>query len=101
MNLQSDLFGDPAASIEPENVHPPRVVPAQRLLAMPCGFLDGSNKPCRRLGARPVIIDGDQLICRGTAMVHCEPDCFRSIANPVATYDDDDVQWDGSLEDAS
>ena len=94
IKLQTDLFGAPEAAVEAPPASPAPASSGRRILALPCGFLDASNKPCRRLGARPVIMGGEQLVCRGAAMVHCEQDCFRSSAIPAATYSDDDYQWD-------
>jgi len=31
------------------------------ILAIPCGFVDRRNMPCRRLGVRPVTIDGQRF----------------------------------------
>jgi len=50
------------------------------LLAIPCGFRDRRNMPCRRLGVRPVTIDGQGFHHRGSALVHCDPACFRGDA---------------------
>ncbi len=48
------------------------------LLAIPCGFRDRSNAPCRRLADRIVMIDGEPFHHRGYWIVHCDPACFRS-----------------------
>ncbi|MET3436044.1 hypothetical protein ABIC44_000701 [Sphingomonas sp. 1185] len=34
--------------------------------------------PCRRLGVRPVAIDGERFHHGGFAIVHCDPACFRA-----------------------
>ncbi len=58
-----------AASIVPEAA-------ARPLLAIPCGFRNRRNAPCRRLGRRPVTIDSEPFHHRGHRIVHCDPACF-------------------------
>jgi hypothetical protein len=94
MNLQTDLFGQPTTAIEPPPDHSATENTAVRTLAMPCGFMNNKNQPCRRLGDRAVMVDGAPLVCRGLSMVHCELDCFRTDAIPVGSYDDDDIRLD-------
>lgn len=50
------------------------------ILAIPCGFHDRRNMQCRRLGVRPVTIDGQRFYHRGYAIVHCDSACFRGAA---------------------
>ncbi|WP_267381403.1 MULTISPECIES: hypothetical protein [unclassified Sphingomonas] len=94
MNLQSDLFGEPIAAIVPPADNPAPDSAALRTLAMPCGFMNNKNKPCRRPGSRAVMLDGSPLVCRNVSMVHCEPDCFRTDAIPANPYDENDIQWE-------
>jgi hypothetical protein len=91
MNLQTDLFGEPELASERPTNPPAPASAAVRTLAMPCGFMNSRNKPCRRLGVRAVILDGTPYVCRGIAMVHCDPDCFRTDAIPVNSGSDDDI----------
>jgi hypothetical protein len=93
MTLQSDLFGEPIAATEPPPGRFTPEAPPVRTLAIPCGFLNSRNKPCRRLGGKTVLIEGSPLVCRGVSMVHCEPDCFRTDAIPARSYDDDEIDW--------
>lgn len=71
MDAQSDLFGEP----DVEALEMP-VSPKAEPLAMPCGFLDSSNKRCRRLAHRPVMMNGKQLTSYGRPMLHCPRECF-------------------------
>lgn len=65
----SKLDAEPVATAVPDAARP--------LLAIPCGFRNRSNAPCRRLGNRPVTIDGEPFHHRGRSIVHCDPACFR------------------------
>ncbi|NLS27463.1 hypothetical protein S2M10_24590 [Sphingomonas sp. S2M10] len=94
MNVQTDLFGEREISSERLAEPPAPASASVRTLAMPCGFMNNKNKPCRRLGGRAVILDGSPYVCRGIAMVHCDPDCFRTDSIPVTSYSDDDIEWD-------
>lgn len=98
MNLQTDLFGEQLTSIEPPADHPAPRDASLRTLAVPCGFMNNKNKPCLRLGSRPVMLDGVPFVCRGLAMVHCEPDCFRTDAIPMDLHLEDDIRWDQAEE---
>ena len=64
-------------------------------LAVPCGFLDRVNNPCQRLGNWPIMVEGQQLSCRGRPVVHCDPACFRGEA-PLerSERENDDIIWD-------
>lgn len=57
MSLRPDLVGGPVGPIQPSQI----VEAERRFLAMLCGFLDGSNKPCQWLGLRPVMMNGEAL----------------------------------------
>ncbi|MDJ0276294.1 hypothetical protein QLH51_05715 [Sphingomonas sp. 2R-10] len=61
---------DPVAAVVPDADQLP-------LLAIPCGFRNSRNAPCRRLGNRPVMIDGEPFHHRGCRIVHCDTACFR------------------------
>jgi hypothetical protein len=64
-------------------------------IAVPCGFSNRHNMPCRRAGNWPVMVDGKQMTTRGRPMVHCDLACFRGEDRIPATPDrDDDVVWD-------
>lgn len=64
-------------------------------IAVPCGFRDRRNSPCKRLGNWPVMSEGKQMVCRDRPMVHCDAACFNGEA-PAQQYgtDDDDIVWD-------
>jgi len=67
----------------------------QAPLAVPCGFLDRANKPCQRLGNWPIMVEGQQLSCRGRPVVHCDPACFRGEeAVERSEREDGDIIWD-------
>lgn len=72
-------YGDLFDAIEPGAGSVAKVVPdaADPLLAIPCGFRNRRNAPCRRRGSRPVTIDGEPFHQRGCSIVHCDPACFR------------------------
>ena len=80
----------------------PAAAAASAPIAIPCGFSNRYNQPCRRLGSWPVIVDGSQMVCRGRPMVHCDPACFRDdvssdvSGNRFDTFDD--VIWEDSDE---
>ncbi len=66
----SEFDAEPVASAVPDAAALP-------LLAIPCGFRNRRNAPCRRLGSWPVTIDGEPFHHRGHRIVHCDPACFR------------------------
>lgn len=101
MNLQSDLFGEPTATLKPAAVNAAPDCEGVRTLALPCGFMNSRNNPCDRLGSRAVMIDGAPLVCRGVAMVHCKPECFRVRGRPAPSYNLDDFQPAPAVADAS
>lgn len=96
MMTQSDLFS-PADEITGEVVAECEAVVADATpapIAIPCGFRDRHNGPCRRLGNWPVMMDGKQMACRNRPMVHCDPACFKG--DPPAPdhgIAGDDVIW--------
>lgn len=64
-------------------------------IAVPCGFSNRHNMPCRRGGNWPVMVAGKQMTTRGRPMVHCDVACFRGEDHISATPErDDDVLWD-------
>lgn len=71
-----DLFDASEPDAEPvaTGVPHPAALP---VLAIPCGFRNRRNASCRRLGSRPVTIDGVPFHHRGHRIVHCDPACFR------------------------
>jgi hypothetical protein len=89
MNLQPDLFGEPVTALASSADDPRTAKSTMRTLAIPCGFFNRQNEPCRRLGTRSVVIDGSPLVCRGVSIVHCELDCFRTVPIPSITYEHD------------
>ena len=66
-------------------------------IAVPCGFSDRYNRPCKRLGNWPVMIDGKQMGCRDRPMVHCDPACFKGDAPAQQYGNDDDIDWDDRI----
>lgn len=71
--------GDLFDALEPDAGSITNAVPdaTRPLLGIPCGFRNCRNAPCRRLGSRPVRIDGKPFHHRGRSIVHCDPACFR------------------------
>lgn len=80
MKMQADLFGEPTA--DDEIVMDVEDISAGPL-AVPCGWKDRANQPCRRLGHAPVMMDGFQVTCRGQRLVHCAPECFSTLVKPA------------------
>ncbi|MFC0687177.1 hypothetical protein [Novosphingobium clariflavum] len=83
MTTQRDMFdGDPfAPDPEPEIPAPARgsddgdaVAPTP--LAVPCGFYDRRNKPCRRLATRPILMDGKPFVHRDRLLLFCPRQCW-------------------------
>lgn len=94
--MQADLFRSdselPIGQARQEcGVNAVQLIP----LAVPCGFLDRANNPCQRLGNWPIMVEGQQLSCRGRPVVHCDPACFRGEA-PLerSERENDDIIWD-------
>ncbi len=92
MTVQRDMFdGDPFAP-EPMPVAPAPVArvdePAPASgdhdgdavalapLAVPCGFRNRRNEPCRRLAERPVLMNGQPFVHRGHQLLHCPRPCW-------------------------
>jgi len=94
--MQTDLFRS-AGELSVVQARQQSVVNAaqEAPLAVPCGFLDRANKPCQRLGNWPIMVEGQQLSCRGRPVVHCDPACFRGEA-PLerSELEDGDIIWD-------
>lgn len=88
MKMQADLFGpvdlDHIDEPDPELLE----IPAEPL-AVPCGFVDRTNNPCRRLAVRPVMLDGLQMTCRGRRMLHCEAACYSAFNAPAPRTTED------------
>lgn len=61
-------------------------------IAVPCGFRDRHESPCKRLGTWPVMSDGKQPVCRDRPTVHCDPACLRAEATQFATTQYDIVE---------
>ena len=80
MKLQADLFGQAIA--DDEIVSDVKEISTEPL-AVPCGWKDRANQPCRRLGYAPVMMDGFQVTCRGQRLVHCAPHCFSVLVKPT------------------
>lgn len=90
MNAQSDLFYQPV-EVETETIPAlESAAPLGEPIAVPCGFVDRTNNRCRRLGHRPVLIDGVQLVSAGRPMLHCDPACFSAFGMERRTGADTD-----------
>lgn len=100
MLTQNDLFERADDAIESVQIDcAPEKTPALlAAIAVPCGFRDRHNNPCRRLGNWPIMDEGKQMLCRSRPMVQCDPACFKSDA-PVPEYgaDDDDIVWEDRI----
>ena len=90
LNLQSDLFEDSSAAVQLAEPGPDNTVALGEPIAVPCGFVDRMNNRCRRLGHRPVVIEGVQLVSHGRPMLHCEPGCFSAFGPQRPTSADTD-----------
>lgn len=88
MNLQTDLFAEPDYPSDLEDLEAQYVEVAAEPLAVPCGWMDRTNSRCRRLGHKPVLMDGLQMVCRGQRLVHCAPECFSAFNEPAIEVDD-------------
>ena len=94
--MQTDLFRSASELpiVQARQEHSVNAV-HQAPLAVPCGFLDRANKPCQRLGNWPIMVEGQQLSCRGRPVVHCDPACFWGEAPVERTErEDGDIIWD-------
>lgn len=83
MTAQRDMFeGDPfAPDPEPEAPAPASGAGdgdavAAGPLAVPCGFRNRRNEPCRRLAEREIVIDGRPFVHRGHRLLHCPRRCW-------------------------
>ncbi len=91
MNMQRDLFTPDAEAVEIDGIENCPVASVTKTfdpIAVPCGFIDRANHRCKRLGSRPVLIDGHQMVSRGRPMVHCDPTCF-SVALELQAQEED------------
>lgn len=77
-----DLSADENGSVDRNRCRP---------LAVPCAFLNRANKPCQKLGKRPIMMDGKQMDCRGRPLIACDPYCFNAIEPTPAGSDEDDA----------
>lgn len=57
-------------------------------IAIPCGYMTRSNRPCQRLATKPVLIEGYQMTCRGHPMLHCDPACYGAPSSDVGSVED-------------
>ena len=99
MMTQTDLFApqdEIPEALDAEHEAEP-VSSATTPIAVPCGFSDRYNRPCKRLGNWPVVIDGKQMGCRDRPMVHCDPACFKGDAPTQQYGTDDDIDWDDRI----
>lgn len=91
MNMQRDFFTSDAEAVEIDAIESRPVAAAAQTadpIAVPCGFIDKTNHRCSRLGSRPVVIDGHQMVSRGRPMVHCDPACFSATRELQAHEED-------------
>ena len=91
MNLQRDFFTSDAEAVEIGEIESFPVAAAPQTInpiAVPCGFVDRKNHRCSRLGCRPILIDGHQMVSHGRPMVHCDPACFNMIRELQAQEED-------------
>jgi hypothetical protein len=97
MITQNDLFAPANEIIDSEDISQGlnKALTVTTPIAVPCGFRDRRNSPCRRLGNWPVMSEGKQMVCRDRPMVHCDAACFDGEA-PARQYgtDNDDIVWD-------
>ena len=97
MTAQADLFASRTVivGVDEDCAVDGTLALAPPPIAVPCGFSNRHNLPCRRSGNWPVMIDGKQLTCRGRPMIHCDPECFKSdVRGSSRTGADDDILWD-------
>jgi len=99
MMTQTDLFASHNEITEPldAELEAAPVRSATTPIAVPCGFSDRYNRPCKRLGNWPVMIDGKQMGCRDRPMVQCDPACFEGDALAQQNGNDDDIEWDDRI----
>ena len=45
-------------------------------LAVPCGFRNRRNEPCRRLAERPILMNGQPFVHRGHQLLQCPRSCW-------------------------
>ena len=85
MHQQSDMFTGLVDFEEPDAEEV-----AAEPLAVPCGFQNRRNQPCRRLATRPLLLDGSQLVHRERPLLHCDPACFHDDLSEYLRQDDSD-----------
>ena len=97
MKTQSDLFAPANGIIGSEDISQGlnKALAVITPIAVPCGFRDRRNSPCKRLGNWPVMSEVKQMVCRDRPMFHFDAACFNGEA-PARQYgtDNDDIVWD-------
>ncbi|MEG3093383.1 hypothetical protein [Sphingomonas sp. PB1R3] len=78
---QPDFFAAPARPVADSDDDEP----TRPAMAVPCGFVDRHNRRCQRLAVRPVMMGGFQATCRGAPLLHCDPACFATARDDVAS----------------
>ena len=80
-------------------------------LAVPCGFRNRRNEPCRRLAERPILMNGQPFVHRGHQLLQCprscwldddsavEPDIADRIGEDIRFATEPDIQTDPHGED--
>jgi len=81
---QPDFFAAPARPVADASDDDEPTRPA---IAVPCGFVDRHNRRCQRLAVQPVMMGGFQATCRGAPLLHCDPACFATAREDIASED--------------
>jgi hypothetical protein len=90
MDRQHDFFREPDPATDDDDVASvaPQAPPAP--LAVPCGFVDRSGRPCRRLAHRTVCMNGRPFLHRGGELLHCVAECFRGTSDARGDLEPDE-----------
>ena len=71
MDRQHDFFREPALAADDDGTDDGTTQAPPAPLAVPCGFVDRSGKPCRRLAHETVRMNGRPFLHRGGELLHC------------------------------
>lgn len=77
MDRKHDFFREPALAADDDGTDDGTTQAPPAPLAVPCGFVDRSGKPCRRLAHETVRMNGRPFLHRGGELLHCVAECFR------------------------
>ncbi|MGW8138464.1 hypothetical protein ACWGNZ_22995 (plasmid) [Sphingomonas zeae] len=87
MDRQHDFFREPDPAADDDGIDQGTTQAPPAPLAVPCGFVDRSGKPCRRLAHETVCMNGRPFLHRGGELLHCVAACFRGTPDALVDLD--------------